>query len=131
MLRKSGIVFITLCLSAFISCKKDAGLGGLATIKGKVYATDVTKSGDVQSAGYIGENRVYISVSGSSTSLTDVRTNYDGSFEFDFLRKGTYDIWTYGNCDTCAWKQEYDIHTKVEITEKKQTVVIDDLQIII
>ena len=59
----------------------------------------------------------------------DVRTSYDGSYEFPFLRKGSYDVWVFGECDTCNKTQMFDLKT-VEISGKRETVIVDDLRII-
>lgn len=122
------IVFLMLCLLS-LACKKDAGPGGLATIKGKVYGRDVTSSGNLKAEGYIGDVRVYISVAGNPSYFDDTRTSYDGSYEFRFLRKGSYDLWVYSDCDTCAWKQKYEVKS-VEISSKKETVTVPDFNII-
>ncbi|RYZ55892.1 MAG: hypothetical protein EOP49_01855 [Sphingobacteriales bacterium] len=115
----------------FIACKKEAGPGGLASIKGKVFATDVTASGTERDSNYIGDHRVYISVSGNSSHFDDVRTSYDGTYKFSSLRKGSYDVWTFGECDTCVWTQKKVMLTGVEISEKKQEVELPDLRIIL
>jgi hypothetical protein len=119
-----------LALLCFAACKKDAGPGGLASIKGKVYGTDVTTAGNIKSQGYIGDQRVFIGVSNDPYSFEDVRTSYDGSYEFRFLRKGTYDVWAYSDCDTCVQKQKLVIKKGIEISDKKETVMVEDLQII-
>lgn len=114
---------------AISACKKEAGPGGLATIRGKVFATDVTTNGNVRDSGYLGDVRVFISVSGNPAYFDDVRTSYDGSYEFKFLRQGTYDIWAFSDCDTCRWTQKYDLKA-VTINGKRETVNVEDLRII-
>ena len=126
---KSGIVPLLIVLF-LVSCKKDPGPGGLATIKGKVFGTDVTSSFELRDSGYVGDQRVYIAVANDADFFDDVRTSYDGSFEFKFLRKGTYDVWTYSDCDTCVWKQQMVIRKGIEVSDKKAAVTIEDLRII-
>jgi hypothetical protein len=116
-------------LFAINSCKKDPGPGGLATVKGKVFAIDITTAGNVKDSGYIAEQKVYISVSGDADFFDSKRTSYDGSYEFNWLRKGTYDVWSFSDCDTCVWKQQKVLKT-VEVGSKKATVTVDDLKII-
>ncbi len=125
-LRISIVAGLALLLFA---CKKDPGPGGLATIKGKVFGTDVTGSGNVKDSGYIGDTRVYIAVAGKSEPFEDVRTSYDGTYEFPFLRKGSYDVWAFGECDTCNRTQMFDLKT-VRISGKRETVIVEDLRII-
>jgi hypothetical protein len=124
----TGIVLLGMI--CFVSCRKEAGPGGLASVKGKVYGIDVTTSGDVKSEGYVGDQRVYIGVTNDTYSFQDVRTSYDGTYEFKYLRKGTYDVWAYSDCDTCAWKQKLVIKKGIEISDKKETVTVEDLKII-
>lgn len=125
-----------LCFSAILiaaaglGCKKEAGPGGLATIKGKVYGRDITASGGLRAEGYIGDVRVFISVSGNPSYFEDIRTSYDGSFEFRFLRKGSYDLWTYSDCDTCLLKQQLVMRQGVTIDGRKETKVVPDFEII-
>ncbi|RYZ14022.1 MAG: DUF3823 domain-containing protein [Sphingobacteriales bacterium] len=126
---RAGLLAAIVCIG-ITSCKKDAGPGGLATIKGRVFATDVTTSGNIKDSGYIGNQRVFISVSGNTVQFDDVKTSYDGSYEFKFLRKGQYDVWAYSDCDTCVWAQQKVILTGIDISDKKQTVVAPDLRII-
>jgi hypothetical protein len=126
---KSGILPL-LFIILIISCKKDPGPGGLASIRGKVFGTDVTASFNMRDSGYLGNQRVFISVANDPIYFDDVRTSYDGSFEFSFLRKGSYDVWSYSDCDTCTWKQQMVIRKGIEIDDKKETVTIEDLRVI-
>ncbi len=119
---------VLLCFTFFISCTKQAGEGGLASISGKVYGHDYDKQGNLKAEGYMGEVRVYISVEGSSELLDDVRTRYDGSYEFPFLRKGNYQLWVYTQCDSCL-NDMMPILQNARITEKKQRLVMPDFHI--
>jgi hypothetical protein len=111
---------------SFFSCSKEEGYGGLATIKGKVYGKDFNSNGNLVSEGYIGDFRVYISQHNNPSYFDDVNTSYDGSYEFRFLYTGTYDVWVFGDCDSCPWDQVFTLKT-VEITSKRQTVEVEDL----
>jgi hypothetical protein len=124
---KVGLLFIF--VFAIYSCKKEAGPGGLATVHGKVFAVDVTTSGNLKDSGYIAEQKVYISVSGNPSFFDSKRTSYDGTYEFKWLRKGTYDVWAFSDCDTCVWKQQKVMKT-VEVGSNKASVEVEDLRII-
>lgn len=126
---KKGLLPLAIVFTIY-SCKKDPGPGGLATIRGKIYGIDLTTSGDVKDSGYLGNQRVFIGVAGEPAHFDDVRSSYDGSFEFKFLRKGSYDVWTFGDCDTCTWKQQKVMVSGVEISEKKQTVEVGDMKVL-
>jgi hypothetical protein len=130
---RSRIVLPLLISSVLISCKKEPGPGGLASIQGKVYAYDFSSGKDLISEGYIGDMRVYIATADDPTPFEDVRTSYDGSFEFPMLRKGSYKVWVFAESDTLIFtpvpdSRLYYMQT-VEITEKKQEVTLPDFEV--
>lgn len=119
---------VLLIAITFLSCSKEEGYGGLATITGKVYGKDYNSSGYLVGEGYIGDVSVYISKSGETAYFDKVDSAYDGSFSFKFLQKGTYDIWAFGDCDTCTWDQTFTKQT-ITISSSKETVTTEDLVI--
>jgi hypothetical protein len=127
MFKRIIILFLGL-IPLFISCKHEEGKGGLATIKGKVYGKDYNSNGNLVDEGYLGSARVYISKHGDSNYFDDYDTSYDGSYQFDFLYEGTYDIWVFGDCDSCTWDQVYQLKT-VEVSDKRGVVTVEDLVI--
>ena len=134
---KFKVVLPVLLSIILISCSKEPGPGGLASIKGKVYAYDLTAGLDTISKGYIGEMRVYIGSADESVQFDDTRTSYDGSYEFNFLRKGKYKLWVIAESDTFSvtlpplpdGQQSY--MQDVEVKEKKEEVIVPDFTIII
>ena len=119
-------IIILLFAISFLSCSKEEGYGGLATIKGKVYGKDFNSSGYLVGEGYLGDISVYISASGSTDYFDKVDSAYDGSINFNYLHKGTYDIWVFGDCDTCTWEQTF-VKKTIRISSTKQTVTSEDL----
>lgn len=83
----------------FISwtCQKAEGAGGSSSIKGKVWTRFHDKN-----AGYTvkddypaADQDVYI-IYGDELSYGDrIKTDYEGDFEFKYLRKGKYKIYVY------------------------------------
>jgi hypothetical protein len=125
MKRIFGCLAIALLLQ-FSSCTKEPGFGGLACIEGKVYAFDYTpNSGIIEAEGYTPDMKVVIAVSGSKQILDETRTDLNGEFRFDELRKGDYEIWTFTECDTCT-NNETPVIQKTTISEKDETIVLDD-----
>lgn len=122
------IFWILFVCVLFVSCKKYEGYGGLATIKGRVYAKNYNSNGTLVSEGYYGEVRVYISKHGETEYFDDLRSSYDGTFTFQNLHVGTYDLWVFGDCDNCSWNQMYELKT-VTITEKKEEINLEDFVI--
>ncbi|WP_313807502.1 hypothetical protein [Flavobacterium sp.] len=122
-MKKYLILFITsFCL---LSCSKDEGYGGLASISGKVFAKDYNSSGVLVSEGYIAGMKVYISAHDGGAFYDDVDTYPDGSFKFNFLHEGEYDVWVVGDCDYCPWDQTYVLKT-IKVSSKKENVVVED-----
>lgn len=129
---KLKIVLPFLLSIVLISCKKEPGPGGLASIKGKVYVYDFTPGKTLIYEGYMGDLRVYIATAEDSVQFDDIRTSYDGSYEFSSLRKGKYKVWVFAKTDTAStlplpgpdnllyYMQE------VEVKEKKDEVTIPD-----
>ena len=89
------IAFITLI--AFTSCKKGPGTGGRATIKGKVWTRKHDSKYNVVDSYASADEPVYI-IYGEETNYGDkVNTNYNGEYEFQYLRKGNYKIYVYSD----------------------------------
>ncbi len=113
-----------------ISCKKPPGPGGNSSIKGKVIMYLYDASTNTFSKKYpAADVDVYI-IYGNETSYGDrIRTDYEGDFEFKYLRKGNYTIYVYST-DTVAYKgppanpkaPKIPIVKSVTISKNKQTV---------
>jgi len=129
-----GAIFIV--LAGFItSCKKDPGQGGNVTITGKVHAKYYNATFQtLLGTGYSPERDVYI-IYGNDASFSDrTRSNYDGTFEFKYLRKGNYKVYVYSK-DSAQIVQsgiqnlKYAVIQEVTATDNKQTITLDDLEI--
>lgn len=83
-------------------------------------------SGQLVSEYYGQEERVYIIYGDADFYGNDTRTSYDGTYEFNYLRKGSYTIFAYSDCDTCASGSEAILIT-TEITKNNSTVELPDL----
>ncbi len=117
---------IILILSS--SCQKE-GEGGTATITGKVYAFDYNTSGQLTSEYYAPDEDVFIVYGGGSSLYDDnYKTSYDGSFRFQYLTAGTYRVFVYSRCDSCASGQTAVIQDVV-ISSNGEDIVLDDLVI--
>ena len=125
-----------LSIFVFAHCKKEEGFGGLASIQGKVYAVDYNKDGEYVDEGYLGDFVVYLGTISTKDDdsletihvIERVRTSYDGSFLFEGLRKGTYDVWVYSQCSKCAGDIT-PIIQRVEIKGKKSKIELEDFKI--
>jgi len=113
---------------SFISCQKEAGEGGSGKITGKLYGYDVNNAGVVTDSGYAAGYRVYISFGEDGNANNDVRTSYNGQYEFSGLRKGNYTVFAYSQCDTCLFNQA-TIKQTVMLNSNKDEVNAPDLVI--
>lgn len=107
-------------------CKKEPGLGGDASIQGSVYGYGYNSTFTVKlSEGYVPDKYVYI-IYGNDVSYSQrVKTNYDGVFQFKYLYKGDYKIYTYSIDSAAIVNQEINpadsaVIVSVTITDKKQ-----------
>lgn len=116
-----------LVFSIFCSCKKEAGEGGAATIKGKLLAGNHASPATVVTADDgAPDESVYIVYGDNSVPDDDKKTSYDGSFEFKYLRKGTYTIFAYSLDKNSPVPVETIISKTIEIKDKKETVEVTD-----
>ena len=108
------------------ACEKVEGEGGNSTITGKVFARDFDNDGDFKAEYYLPEKQVYI-IYGDDDFYNDaVKTHFDGSFRFQYLHPGSYQIFTYSKCRNCD-EPLTAVFVDVEITEKDQTVDVGDI----
>jgi len=126
------VIILIIAFASFISCKKEPGEGGFASIEGKVLLKNYDATYTIlQSEYYAAGETVYI-IYGNGTEIGNtVKTSYDGSFKFNYLNKGNYKVYVLGEDPTKPYlsvpKEEL---VEVTISEKKQKVVLNDFVII-
>ncbi len=115
------------CITMLISaCTTLPGDGGTSEITGKVYVNEYNVSGILFNSYYGAEVRVYI-IYGDETSYDDeVKTNYDGTYKFPFLRKGKYQVYAYSDCISCDGGTAPVIQ-EIEITDNNASITVPDL----
>lgn len=121
-----NIYFLIFASLLLVSCNKEPGKGGTSAIKGKVYRYETNSLGQILDEYYAADRDVYI-VYGTEDKTYDDKfsTSYDGSYEFNNLTPGSYTLFVYSRCDTCAGG-ETAITQTVEITDKKQNIELPD-----
>lgn len=120
------LIVIVLIIS---SCKKPAGEGGKSSIKGSIWVEDWNSGFTVKNSEYAGyDEDVYI-IYGDDVSYGDkTKANYNGEYEFKYLRKGKYKIYVYSKDKTLTSPSgEISIVKEVEITEKKGVKTVDQI----
>ena len=104
-----SIFLCSLFLFPFSSCTKTEGPGGSATIKGHVRKLKMI-AGQAYYHDAADED-VYLIYGNEGTFYDDdVKTSYDGSFEFNYLQTGNYQVFVYSDCPTCLSGDTVVIH---------------------
>lgn len=126
------ILIFIIVISGFLGCKKQPGEGGFATIKGRLYVKNYDPTFTVLlSQYYLPSENVYIIYGDKNEVGADARTTNDGTFTFNFLRKGKYKIYAIGKDSTRpSLTVPKETMVEVEIKERKQVITLDDLVII-
>ncbi len=123
---RSLIVSILMLSFAFYGCEKPAGEGGTSSITGKVLVNEYNVNSILIAQYYSAREDVFI-VYGNSIVYDDrMETHLDGTYEFKYLRKGSYQVFSYSDCDTCS-SPRLAVLKDVEITDNNQQVTIEDI----
>lgn len=89
-------LLISLFIVGLTSCEKKEGPGGTSSIIGKVWEKDYTADFSILKAEYWAEEEdVYIIYGNDSIYSDKTKTNYDGSYWFQYLNEGDYTIYVY------------------------------------
>lgn len=96
IVKKYYLLFACVIICIGQSCKKNEGVGGDASIRGKVFCKHYnTTFSTLISSYYIPDQYVYIIYGDDISYGQRIKTNYSGAFEFKYLYKGDYTIYTY------------------------------------
>ena len=126
-----SIITASILVLTITSCKKVEGPGGQASITGKIHALVHDGAGNLINEYDIEKYDVYL-IYGNEAGETyfddDIETSYDGSFKFEYLETGNYQLFVYSKCVTCASGKEVLLQ-ELEITDKKGTVDLGTINI--
>jgi hypothetical protein len=128
-------------LALFISsCSKDAGEGGTSSIKGivKIKKYDNSYHALLSESPAPDESVFIIYGSDHDTYDNDYKTSYNGEYEFKYLQKGTYKIFTYSTDTTGVSvtgyvdenKPKIPVFATVEISDNGSSVTAPELTIL-
>ncbi|MEI8048412.1 MAG: hypothetical protein WCI92_13590 [Bacteroidota bacterium] len=131
MKRISLVSFLFIVTVALISCAKEAGDGGNSTIYGKLTAYDYNAEFTSLKGIYPAADEDVYLIYGSDRSYSQrVRSNYNGIYEFKYLRPGDYKVYVYSKDSTLTLPSGiYAVTTDVKIEDNKQTVEAAELKI--
>lgn len=116
------------CSLLLFTCKKE-GVGGDATIRGYVKA-EKWNSTFTQFIGEYPAKGVYVYIQYNDTLGYDDRilTDYHGFFEFPFLYKGDYHLYTYSRDSTGKdLSGEVPVIRNIHINNRTETVEVDTI----
>ena len=129
-----NLFFFTLTMLVSVSCTKEPGVGGSATVTGKIYAEDYNTLGTPTGEYYAQNYKVYLIYGNEGGAFDDdVNTSHDGSFEFKYLQKGDYELFVYSDyfyCPVCGNLGDSVISVKFQITEKKQVLELSNITVL-
>lgn len=111
-------------------CEKEPGRGGKATIYGKVYVKDYNATMTVLEQEYYGPDIWVYIIYGDDRDYGDrIRTGYDGTYEFKYLREGTYHVYAYSKDSTLQSVAEIPVIRDIVVPNKKQDIEIPEIVI--
>jgi hypothetical protein len=124
--------FVILLVLGLAACEKGPGEGGTSTIRGRVvvhdYNGDFTILRDTFPAA---KEDVYIIYGDDYVYGDKFETNYDGSYEFNYLQEGSYTVYAYSKDSTSLIIAKIvAVMKQVEITGKNQIVEVPDIIIL-
>lgn len=125
---KRVIYLMILAVFAF-SCSKEEGEGGNSVITGKVMAKVYNNTfTHLLDSFYQPDADVYIIYGDDETYSDRFSTNWDGSFRFEYLRKGDYKVFVY-SVDTTGNSNPVTapVMIDVNVPGNNETVVTADL----
>ncbi len=121
-------LFLSMVSLLFFACKKGPGVGGRATVKGKVYARNLSNVFIQNDSGYVGGQKVYIQY-GTETGVSDnVETDYSGEYTFSYLRPGSYTIYCYSK-QKINNQLDSVVKRTIEVSSKKEVLEVPQIDI--
>ena len=129
---RSSISLLILLLIPLLmnSCKKEPGSGGKSTIYGKVLVKEYNSTFTVLDEIYYGPGIWVYIVYGDDRDYGDrIQTSYDGTWEFKYLRPGTYHVYVFSKDSTLQTNAQIPVMRDVEVPSKKQDIEVPDLVI--
>lgn len=123
------IIALTVSIS---SCKKPAGEGGNSSIKGNVWGQNWNSTFTILTGEGLAVNTDVFIIYGNETSYGDkISTSPDGTFEFRYLRPGSYKVYVYSKTSSTTTNPngKVAVSVDVEITKKKQIVDIGKITV--
>ncbi|MFN8438472.1 MAG: hypothetical protein U0V72_12645 [Cytophagales bacterium] len=128
---KKTVIVAIVVISVVFACKKEPGPGGNASILGNVNVRDYNSSFSTLISTYKGSDEYVYLIYGNNISYGQrIKTNYDGAFEFKYLRTGKYMVYVYSKDSTLkAPNGKVTVLKEVEIHHKNEKYDVGTLTI--
>lgn len=126
------VFYLMMAVTVFFSCSKEEGEGGNSVITGKVRAIVYNNTfTNVIDSFYTPDEDVYIIYGDDKTYSDRYSTNWDGSYRFEYLRKGNYKLFIY-SIDTAddVNSGKSPVIIEVNVPGNNSTVTVDDMVLI-
>ena len=121
------ILPIFILLFVFSSCRKVEGPGGSVTIKGVVIERNHVGTSVFEYPA--ADQDVYLIYGSENTFYDDdVKTSFDGSFEFRYLQKGDYQVFSYQDNPTVASGAD-EVLLEVNASSNNEVITLDTIYI--
>ncbi len=131
-MRTNSLFLILTIISITVSCKKEAGVGGKASISGKIWYQEWNSNFttlQLEREGY--DQDVYIQYGDEISYGNRIKTSYNGRFEFNYLRPGKYKVYCYSKDPSDKDNVNPDammvVLDEIEILEKEQKIELDTM----
>lgn len=132
MIKLLNRLLVVCGLAALTSCEKGPGEGGNSSIKGSVTTVLYSNSAFLDPIDTFPamDEDVFI-IYGDDISFSDkTQTNFNGQFEFKYLREGSYKVYVYSKGPLDKYPSgDYAVVKQIEIGGKKETVNAGDFEI--
>lgn len=124
-------IFLFSSLAVFLfSCSKEPGTGGNSSIFGKVLVKDYNATFTILNEEYYAQDiEVYLIYGDDKSYSEHVKTAYDGTYEFKYLRPGNYHVYCYSEDSTLQTLALIPIIRDVTLSKNKETVEVPQIVI--
>lgn len=130
-MKKVIFLLIVVLVITLISCEKEPGKGGNTTLYGRVWVRDYNTTFTALLDAYWAQNEDVFIVYGDEKGVSDrVRTSYNGSFQFKYLRPGKYTIFAYSKDSTLQTLADIPIIRTVIIDDNDKDVEVPQIDIL-
>ncbi len=126
------ILFIAICAIMLLACKKEEGVGGDASISGRVWTYAVDASVTDTLGEYPAEDTYVYIVYGDNIGFDKrIKTDYNGNFKFSYLYPGDYTLFVYSYDPSPSLDRQSPVIRKVKIEDRKQNVEVEQIEILV